>query len=73
MSQPICSNCKHHLVFQRDGSAICRHVERGNIRPYDWACIWEGEKPCEYYEKRKKGDATHIDHNKTQVKGGISI
>lgn len=56
----ICKTCKYHIYIARDKSGICRHVERGSIRPYDWACIWLGEKPCEYYKPRKNGDKKHI-------------
>lgn len=56
----ICKSCKNHIYISRDHCGICRHVERGSIRPYDWACIWMGEKPCDYYQPRKKGDKKHI-------------
>ena len=69
----ICDNCKHNLVFQWDGTSVCRHVERGNLRAYDWCCIYEGEKECPYYQHRKKGDQTHVDNNQVCVYGGMHI
>lgn len=67
MTEP-CKSCKNHIYIARDGAAICRKVECGYIRPYKWVDIWNGETPCEYYEKRKKGDAFHLGDNDNDSK-----
>lgn len=55
----ICESCKHHIYIARDGSAICRQVEREKLSAYRWACIWCGEYECPYYEARK-GKKEHL-------------
>ena len=74
MSKPLCTSCKHHIYIARDGAAICRHVEKEDISPYKWACIWCGDISCQYYQPRKQGDKKHLGANdkaaKTSFKGG---